>query len=104
MSVHDEIAEDVSAIFEAFGVDVEWKGRNLKALVSDLVITQEFVPGGFEDNGTFTLKFQRRDFLPGPLPAHGDMIAYDGAEYRVTKVTNRPPHALVAIVVEPRDD
>lgn len=98
MTIFEEMDADIAMVFAVFGKDVIWKGQSLKAMISDPAIGQEFVIGGFADTGNFTIKLLRTA-LGNAIPKHGDIIEYTGDRFRVTRVTNRPPHPLVILVV-----
>ncbi len=98
MDFFSQQAADTSEIFAEFGKDVLWNNTPLKALIVDPVISQDFLPGGFVDQASFTIKFLRSDFHDH-FPQHGDAIQYDGETFIINKVTNRPPHALVIVEV-----
>ena len=99
MSIHDEMAADVAGIFSEFGKEVAIAGRTLPALISEPQETVELGAGGFTASGNFTVKLLRND-IPA-IPVVGDTIAYAGEDFRIIRVSNRPPHPLVTFTVEP---
>jgi len=99
MSIHDEMAADVAGIFSEFGKDVAIAGRTLPALISEPQETVELGAGGFTASGNFTVKLLRNNL--SAIPAVGDTIAYAGEDFRIVRVSNRPPHPLVTLTVEP---
>ena len=99
MSIHDEMAADVAGIFSEFGKEVTLAGRTLPALISEPQETIELGAGGFTASGNLTVKLLRNDL--SAIPAVGETLAYAGETFRIVRVSNRPPHPLVTLTVEP---
>lgn len=99
MSIHDEIAADAGEILAEFGKPVVFQGRQLFALISEPQETLELEPGGFSASGNFTVKLLRGK-LP-VVPKIGQTLAYAGENFRIVRVSDRPPHALISLTVEP---
>ena len=96
------MAADAAQIFAEFGKQVLWRDHAYPALISEPAFSQEFETGGFADTGDFTVKLLRATLLHG-VPKLGDRIACNGEEYRVVRVTDRPPHPLVILVLSGPD-
>jgi len=94
MSLFDEIASDTTEILSEIGKPVLWKGKKFNALVSENEISQELAVGGFVESVDFTVKFHRSNFR-GEIPKHGDLVTYLDNEYRIVRLTNRPPHPYI---------
>ncbi len=99
MSIHDEIAADAAEIFAAFGKEIELGGRILPALISEPQETLELGAGGFTASGNFTVKVLRHHL--SAIPKVGQTLSYNQEHFRIVRVSDRPPHALVALTVEP---
>jgi len=99
MSIHDEMAADAAGIFSEFGKEVVLGGRTLPALISEPQETLELGAGGFTASGNFTVKLLRNDL--SAIPQIGQTLAYAGEQFRIIRVSNRPPHPLVTLTVEP---
>ena len=99
MSIHDEMAADAAEIFSEFGKEVVLSGRTLLALISEPQETLELGAGGFTASGNFTVKLLRND-IPA-IPQIGEILTYAGETFRIVRVSNRPPHAVVTLTVEP---
>jgi hypothetical protein len=99
MSIHDEIAADAAEIFAAFGKEIRLSGQTLHALISEPQETLELDAGGFTASGNFTVKVLRSQLAA--IPKNGQTLTYAGETFRIVRVSNRPPHALVALTVEP---
>jgi hypothetical protein len=102
VSVYNEIAADAAQVFAEFGKEIQWKDRAYPALISEPAFSQEFETGGFADAGDFTIKLLRATLLHG-IPRLGDRIAFNGEDYRVVRVTDRPPHPLIILVLSTPD-
>ena len=99
MSIHDEMAADAAEIFSEFGKEVVLSGRTLLALISEPQETLELGAGGFTASGNFTVKLLRNNL--SAIPTVGETLAYAGETFRIVRVSNRPPHAVVTLTVEP---
>jgi hypothetical protein len=101
MSIHDEIASDAREILSEFGKQIVLQGRSLFALISEPQETLELGAGGFTASGNFTVKVLR-NHLP-KVPEIGWQLSYAGENFRIVRVSNRPPHPLIALTVEPME-
>jgi len=99
MSIYDEMAADAAGIFAEFGKEIVLAGRTLPALISEPQETLELGAGGFTASGNFTIKLLRNNLLA--IPQNGQTLAYAGETFRIVRVSNRPPHPLVTLTVEP---
>jgi hypothetical protein len=99
VSLHDQIAADAAQIFAEFGKEITLAGQTLSALVSDPEESVELSAGGFVASGNFTVKLLRNNLRK--VPTVGQILDYAGDRFRIVRVSNRPPHALVTLTVEP---
>lgn len=73
----------------------------LNALMSQPAVMQDLETGGFMNHTSFDIKFLRADAAAHPgLVAFGNVVAYEGQEYRIMTVTDRPPSAWVICKVQ----
>ena len=73
----------------------------LNALMSQPAIMQDLETGGFMNHTSFDMKFLRVDALANPgLIAFGNVVAYQGQEFRIMTVTDRPPSAWLIVKVQ----
>lgn len=73
----------------------------LNALMSPPAVMQDLETGGFTSSTSFDVKLLRADLATHPgLAAHGNIIAYNGEQYRIMTVTDRPPSAWVICKVQ----
>jgi hypothetical protein len=99
MSIHDEIAADAEEILLEFGKPILLEGMPLRALISEPQETLELGVGGFTASGNFTVKLLRHQL--SQVPKIGAKLIYADQSYRIIRVSDRPPHALVTLTVEP---
>jgi hypothetical protein len=102
MSLHDEKAAALAEVLAATGEPVVWKGQTYQALVSDNPLSHELGVGGFDSKGDCTIKIPR-SALGGERPKLGERVEFQGASYRITRVTDHPQFPMVVLVVEPED-
>lgn len=102
MSIHDEIAADAAEILSEIGESVSWNGRTFSALVSDPTIGEDLGLGGFSGTGDFTVKIMR-SALGTARPKLGEIIGFENARYRITRITDHPRYPMVVLVVSPED-
>jgi hypothetical protein len=103
MSIFDEMASDSAELLREFGKQITWNGNEYSALVSEPTIAQEFDVGGFVDSVDFVAKLLRNDLIHG-LPEHGELVTYNGEEYRIMRLSNRPPHPFVVLTLAAKDE
>jgi len=101
MDLFTEMADDLGEVFVEGGKEITWQGRTFRALVSEPLVDQVLEAGGFSESVRFTVKLLRAD-IPA-IPQHGDLMTFSGTEYRIRKVSNRPPHPLVTLELEDKD-
>ena len=102
MSLHDEKAAALAEVLAATGEEIVWNGRTLHALVSDNPLSQDLGLGGFSTKGDCTVKILRSE-LGADRPKFGETVAFQGATYRITRVTDHPQFPMIVLVVEPVD-
>lgn len=102
MSLHDEKASALAEILAATGEEIVWKGRTLRALVSDNPLSHDLGLGGFEAKGDCTMKVLRSE-LGTDRPQIGERVEFQTASYRITRVTDHPQFPMVVLVVEPEE-
>lgn len=102
MSLSDEKAADLAGLLNEIGEPVMWNGRTYKALVSDPAIGERLEIGGFTGTGEFTIKIPRSAF-ESRFPKLGELIEFEGARFRIERITNHPQYPLLVIVVGPLD-
>jgi len=102
MSIQDEMAADAAEILAEIGESVTWNGQTYPALVSDPTIGEDLGLGGFSETGDFTVKIMRLAFGTA-RPKLGEIIGFENARYRITRITDHPRYPMVVLVVSPED-
>ena len=100
MKLKDKKAADLAGVLDEVGEPVTWNGRTYKALVSDPAIGEHLELGGFTDTGDFTIKISRAAF-GSQLPKLGEVVGFEGGQFRITRITNHPQYPLIVLVVGP---
>jgi len=96
MSFFSEITSALHEIFSAFSQPVVWRGRVMNAIISEGQQTVELESGGFVPDGTFTVKFLEKG-LYGEYPAIGEIVEYNGKQYRIHWVSIRANRGQVEV-------
>ncbi len=102
MSLKDEMAADAAEILAEIGEPVTWNGKTFPALVSDPAIGEDLGLGGFSGTGDFTIKIMR-SALGEARPKLGEIIGFENAKYRITRITDHLRYPMVVLVVSPED-
>ena len=102
MSLKDEMAADAAEILAQIGEPVTWNGKTYPALVSDPAIGEDLNLGGFTGTGDFTVKIMRA-VLGAARPKIGEIIGFENARFRITRITDHPRYPMVVLVVSPED-
>lgn len=73
----------------------------LNCLMGEPSIMQDLETGGFMNHASFDVKFLRTDAVANPgLLAFGNIITYQGNQFRIMTVTDRPPSAWIICRVQ----
>ena len=100
MKLKSEKAADLAGVLDEVGEPVTWNGRTYKALVSDPAIGEHLEIGGFTDTGDFTIKISRAAFGT-QMPKLGEIVGFEGGQFRIVRITNHPQYPLMVLVVGP---
>ena len=100
MSIKSEKAADLAGILNEVGEPVTWSGRTFRALVSDPAIGENLELGGFTGTGDFTIKIPRTAF-GAQLPKLGEIVGFEGGQFRIVRITNHPQYPMIVLVVGP---
>ena len=65
-------------------------------------LSQDLGLGGFDANGDCTMKVLRSE-LGADRPKLGEALTFQGATYRITRVTDHPQFPMIVLVVEPEE-
>lgn len=103
MALECEILADLRQLLTEHGVKARWKDIDLLVLVSRVRNEQQIDMGGFVESPDLSLRVPKLAF-PGALPEFGERIEVDGAEYRITKVSNHPRSPLLTLTMSTTDE
>jgi hypothetical protein len=101
MTMHDEIATDFAQMLREFGKTIHYEGREIAAMISEPLLSNELVLGGEIDDVRFTARVLR-SALP-ELPRSGQLVRWDHKDFRIKAVMSRQPHAIVTLELGPAD-
>jgi hypothetical protein len=77
---------------------------SFNALVTQPMVMQDLETGGFLNKTNFEIKFLRSDRVANPgVIEEGSLITYNGAEFRVVALADRPPSAWIAVKVQTKE-
>jgi hypothetical protein len=96
LSVLNEVGKDITVKIVPGGTPVA-----LKAMITQPMVLQDMETGGFLNQTTFEVKVLRstNTTVPG-LFAYGNIVTYNGEEYRIVAVADRPPAAWIIARVQ----
>jgi hypothetical protein len=110
MSIWDEFTADALSILNEVGKDITIKNVPggtpvaFKAMVTQPMVLQDMETGGFLNSTTFEVKVLRTVASTHPgLFAYGNIINYDGQDYRIVAIANRPPSAWLVAKVQTKE-
>lgn len=102
MGIFDDFAADALEILNEVGKDITIKATPsstpvaFKAMLTQPMVLQDLETGGFLNQTTFEVKIRRVDFNANPgVFAYGNIVTYNGENYRLVAIANRPPSAWV---------
>ncbi len=101
MTIHEEIAADFAQMLREFGKTIRYEDREIAAMISEPMLSNELVLGGEVDDVRFTAKVLRSAL--SELPRSGQIVHWDQKDYRIKAVMNRSPHAIVTLELGPAD-
>ena len=97
MSRYDEIATDLTEVFDDIAQSVEWQGETYQAVVADPSLSLDLQTGGFLPQADFLVKLRRATL--SSLPALGQLLTIQGAQYQISGITNKPTSPLIVLQV-----
>jgi hypothetical protein len=103
MALQSEILADFQQLLDEHGADARWKTIDLRVLVSRIRGDQQIDMGGFVESPDLSLRVAKASF-PTALPKFGDRIVVDGAEFRITKISNHPRSPLLTLSLTSTDE
>ena len=102
MGFFNEIKSALEEIFSSFSQPVIWHGCVMNAIISEGQEAVELESGGFVPDSTFNMKFLESE-LDGEYPHIGEIVEYNGKQYRINWVSVRANRGQVEITLKPID-
>ena len=106
MSFNEDWAADAAEILSEIPKAVTVR-RNLSGtptsfnvLMGPPMVQQDLETGGFLNAASYDVKFLRADTVEHPgVVIYGNLVAYNGQDYRIVAINDRPPSAWVIVKV-----
>ena len=102
MGFFNEIKSALREIFSEFSQPVIWRGREMNAIIAEGQEAVELESGGFVPDSTFNMKFLESE-LDGEYPHIGEVVEYNGRQFRIHWVSVRVNRGQVEITLKPID-
>ncbi len=102
MGFFSEVKSALREIFSEFSQPVIWRGRIMNAIIAEGQEAVELDSGGFVPDSTFNMKFLESE-LGGETPRIGEIVEYNGKQYRIHWVSVRVKRGQVEITLKPID-
>jgi len=106
-AIQDEWAADAAAILGEIPKAVTVRrtatgsATAFDVLLGPPMVQQDMETGGFLNSTSFEVKFLKADCLAHPgVVVFGNLVAYNGADYRIVALNDRPPSAWVIARVQ----
>jgi len=104
--IQDEWASDAGEILAEIPKAVTVQKGNgtptsFDVLMSEPVVQQDLETGGFLDSAAYDVKFLKSDVEARPgVVVYGNLVTFNGKQYRIVSITDRPPSAWVIARVQ----
>lgn len=102
MGFFSEIKSALVEIFSSFSQPVVWRGRVMNAIITEGQEAVELESGGFVHDSTFNMKFLESE-LDGEYPLIGEIVEYNGRQFRIHWVSIRVKRGQVEIILKAID-
>jgi hypothetical protein len=106
-SIQDEWAADASVILGEIPKAVTVRHTPtgtptaFNVLMGPPMVQQDMETGGFLNSTSFDVKFLRTEALAHPgLVVYGNLVNYNGGDYRIVAINDRPPAAWIIVRVQ----
>ena len=101
-SFKNEVKSALGEIFVEIGESVIYNGRTYTCVVAQGQNALELESGGLVPDGNFNIKFLESE-LGQIVPSVGDVMDYNGVQYRVVWVSNRRGRGQIEVQVQPKN-
>lgn len=102
MGFFSEIKSALKEIFAEFSQTVIWRGREMNAIIAEGQEAVELESGGFVPDSTFNVKLLESE-LGGEYPHIGEVVEYNGRQYRIHWVSVRANRGQVQLTLHSID-
>lgn len=105
-AIQDEWAADASEILSEIPKAVTVRrgsgpSTSFNVLMSAPMVQQDLETGGFLNSTAYDVKFLKADCAVHPgVVIYGNLVTYNGADYRIVAINDRPPSAWVIVRVQ----
>lgn len=105
-SIQDEWASDAAAILAEIPKAVTVRRgsgdpTSFNVLMSAPMVQQDLETGGFLNSTSYDVKFLKADADAHPgVVAYGNLMTYNGGQYRIVAINDRPPSAWIIVRVQ----
>lgn len=97
MNRYDEMAADLTEVFDDIAQSVEWQGATYQAVVADPSVSLDLQNGGFLPQADFVVKLRRDDLSAWPVL--GQLLTIQGTPYQISGITDKPTSPLIVLQV-----
>ena len=107
-SIQDEWASDAVNILAEIPKAVTVRrgsgaATSLNVLMSAPMVEQDLGQGGLVNSTSYDVKFLRSDAVANPnLIIYGNLVHFNGSDYRIVAINDRPPSAWIIVRVMSR--
>ncbi|CAB4185042.1 hypothetical protein UFOVP1118_28 [uncultured Caudovirales phage] len=105
-AIQDEWATDAAEILNEIPKAVTVRRGSgspitFNALMGPPMVQQDLETGGFLNSTSFDVKFLKTDADANPgVIIYGNLVNYNGSDYRIVAINDRPPSAWVIVRVQ----
>jgi hypothetical protein len=105
-AIQDEWAADASEILSEIPKAVSVRRgsgspTSFNVLMSAPMVQQDLETGGFLNSTAYDVKFLKADCVAHPgVVIYGNLVTYNGNDYRIVAINDRPPSAWVICRVQ----
>jgi hypothetical protein len=110
MAIQDEWASDASEILAEIPKSVTVRrgsgaAVSFNVLMSPPMVSQDLETGGFMSSTSYDVKFLKSQLSAHPDSVkYGNLIHFNGGDYRIVAINDRPPSAWVIVRVQSKGE
>jgi hypothetical protein len=109
-AIQDEWAADASEILNEIPKAVTVRrgsgsSTSFNVLMGPPMVAQDLETGGFMNSTSYDVKFLRTDTVThAGVVIYGNLVHYNGSDYRIVAINDRPPSAWVIVRVQAKGE